>query len=84
MHIATLGDHLEKAYDENNNQIGYYIEQAAETNATSQVIDAGYNGFYIYVEIAPLLDAFGMQENILEYFVPAYMLFDVKLDIEIK
>ena len=34
--------------------------------------------------VAPLLDAFGMQENILDYFVPAYMLFDVKLDIEIK
>ena len=42
------------------------------------------DGFYVYLELAPLLDAFGMQENILDYFVPAYMLFDVKLDIEIK
>lgn len=42
------------------------------------------SGFYVYLELAPLLDAFSMQENILDYFVPAYMLFDVKLDIEIK
>ena len=41
------------------------------------------NGFYVYIELAPLLDAFGMQENILDYFVPAYMFFDVKLDVEI-
>jgi hypothetical protein len=40
-------------------------------------------GFYVYIELAPLLDAFGKQENILDYFVPAYMFFDVKLDIEI-
>ena len=40
-------------------------------------------GFYLYVELAPLLDAFGMQENILDFFVPAYMFFDVKLDVEI-
>ncbi len=39
--------------------------------------------FYIYVELAPRLDTFGMQENILDYFVPSYMLFDVKFDIEI-
>ena len=48
--------------------------------------DGTYNigkGFYVYIELAPLLDAFGMQENILDYFVPAYMLFDVKLDVEI-
>jgi hypothetical protein len=25
-----------------------------------------------------------MQENILDYFVPAYMLFDIKLDVEIR
>ena len=43
----------------------------------------GSGGFYVYIELAPLLDAFGMQENILDYFVPAYMLFDVKLDVEI-
>ena len=40
-------------------------------------------GFYLYIELAPLLDAFGMQENILDFFVPAYMFFDVKLDVEI-
>ena len=48
--------------------------------------DGTYNigeGFYVYIELAPMLDAFGMQENILDYFVPAYMLFDVKLDVEI-
>lgn len=54
-----------------------------DENDLSQGYQIG-DGFYVYVEIAPLLDAFGMQENILEYFVPAYMLFDVKLDIEIK
>ena len=40
-------------------------------------------GFYVYIEMAPLLDAFGMQENILDYFVPAYMFFDAKMDVEI-
>jgi hypothetical protein len=39
--------------------------------------------YYLYIELTPLLDAFGMQENILDYFVPSYMLFDVKFDIEI-
>ena len=39
--------------------------------------------YYLYVELAPILEAFGMQENILDYFVPAYMFFDVKLDVEI-
>lgn len=51
-----------------------------------QNADGTYNigdGFYVYIELAPLLDAFGMQENILDYFVPAYMFFDVKLDVEI-
>ena len=43
----------------------------------------GDEKFYVYIELAPLLDAFGMQENILDYFVPAYMFFDVKLDVEI-
>ena len=43
-----------------------------------------YEGdYYLYIELAPLLDAFGMQENILDYFVPSYMLFDVNFDIEI-
>jgi hypothetical protein len=40
-------------------------------------------GFYVYIELAPKLDAFGMQENILDYFVPAYMFFDTKMDVEI-
>ena len=39
--------------------------------------------YYLYIEISPLIDAFGMQENILDYFVPSYMLFDVKFEIEI-
>ena len=39
--------------------------------------------YYLYIEISPLIDAFGMQENILDYFVPSYMLFDLKFDIEI-
>lgn len=50
------------------------------------IADGKYNigdGFYVYIELAPLLDAYGMQENILDYFVPAYMFFDVKLDVEI-
>lgn len=54
----------------------------ATTGEKYYTIDS--NGFYVYLELAPLLDAFSMQENILDYFVPAYMLFDVKLDIEIK
>ena len=41
------------------------------------------NTYYLYIEFTPLLDAFGMQENILDYLVPSYMLFDVKFDIEI-
>jgi hypothetical protein len=39
--------------------------------------------YYLYVELSPLLDAFSMQENILDYFVPSYMLFDLKFEIEI-
>lgn len=53
-----------------------------EANKDDNTYDIG-EGFYVYIELAPLLDAFGMQENILDYFVPAYMLFDVKLDVEI-
>jgi hypothetical protein len=63
---------------------GYLVKLEDETDAGGNVTKAGYDGFYVYVELAPLLDAFGMQENILDYFVPAYMLFDIKLDVEIR
>jgi hypothetical protein len=46
-------------------------------------LDMDDGQYYLYIELTPLLDAFGMQENILDYFVPSYMLFDVKFDIEI-
>ena len=79
-------DRLEKLlaphYDEGKLS-GYYIEQEDTwTDAEGKSRDA-YEGFYVYIELAPLLDAFGMQENILDYFVPAYMFFDVKLDVEL-
>ena len=56
-----------------------------ETTTYTFTKDANGNckGFYVYIEMAPLLDAFGMQENILDYFVPAYMFFDAKMDVEI-
>lgn len=50
-------------------------------DADGKLTDSDY--YYLYIELTPLLDAFGMQENILDYFVPSYMLFDVKFDIEI-
>lgn len=59
--------------DDNNN--GTYTFKTDE--------NGNCEGFYVYIEMAPLLDAFGMQENILDYFVPAYMFFDVKMDVEI-
>lgn len=46
-------------------------------------LTADNDTYYLYIELTPLLDAYGMQENILDYFVPSYMLFDVKFDIEI-
>jgi hypothetical protein len=39
--------------------------------------------YYVYLEMAPHLETFGMQDNMLNYFVPAYMLFDVKFSVEI-
>ena len=57
------------------------ILAVSETDSTKYYIG---EGFYVYIELAPLLDAFGMQENILDYFVPAFMYFDVKLDVEIE
>lgn len=63
---------------------GYMIKKEDVTDESDAVVDPGYNGFYVYIELAPLLDAFGMQENILDYFVPAFMYFDVKLDVEIQ
>ena len=58
------------------------LDGILETLEDGSGYDIG-DGFYVYIELAPLLDAFGMQENILDYFVPAYMFFDIKLDVEI-
>lgn len=39
--------------------------------------------YYLYIKLAPRLETFVMQENLLEAFVPSYMLFDTKLEIEL-
>lgn len=70
----------------NNNCGQVTLSESDLKSLLGDPVDGAYNignGFYVYIELAPMLDAFGMQENILDYFVPAYMLFDVKLDVEI-
>lgn len=61
-----------------------YVVIDDPTAALAEEGETSYDGnYYLYIELAPRLDAFGMQENILDYFVPSYMFFDVKFDIEI-
>ena len=61
-----------------------YVVMDDPTSVLLEKGETAYNGdYYLYIELAPRLDAFGMQENILDYFVPSYMFFDVKFDIEI-
>ena len=82
--VANVGDSLFKGVLDEHANGGYMIKKEAVTDENNEIVDPGYDGFYVYIELAPLLDAFGMQENILDYFVPAFMYFDVKLDVEIK
>lgn len=39
--------------------------------------------YYVYIKIAPKLEFFVLQENLLDQFVPSYMFFDTKLEIEL-
>ena len=39
--------------------------------------------YYIYIMVAPRLDVFIQQENLLDSFVPSYMLFETKFEVEI-
>lgn len=59
------------------------LAKVANLNSDGKTYTMKDGGFYVYIEMAPKLDAFGMQENILDYFVPAYMFFDTKMDVEI-
>lgn len=81
--VADVGDSLFKNVLDSAENGGYLIKKDDVKDNNGEITDPGYNGFYVYIELAPLLDAFGMQENILDYFVPAFMFFDVKLDVEI-
>ena len=39
--------------------------------------------YYVYLKIAPRLEFFVLQENLLDQFVPSYMFFDTKIEIEL-
>jgi len=39
--------------------------------------------YYVYLKIAPRLEFFVLQEHLLDQFVPSYMFFDTKLEIEL-
>lgn len=57
----------------------YDADQAAFT--TGDAPDTGE--YYIYLKIAPKLEFFVLQENLLDQFVPSYMFFDTKIEIEL-
>ena len=52
-----------------------------ETTAIDDLVKG--QKYYVYIQISPKLETFGKQEKILDYFVPSYMLFDVKFNIAI-
>ena len=48
------------------------------------VIGADYSGtYYIYLKLAPNLDFFVLQEDLLDQFIPAHIFFDAKLELTI-
>lgn len=67
---STTGELPDAATDEET-------ETAADDTATPP------ETYYIYLKIAPRLEFFVLQENLLDKFVPSYLFFDTKLEIEL-
>ena len=63
--------------------------EITDLNSKIQVTDTENGGtktadtYYVYLKLAPRLEFFVLQENLLDQFVPSYMFFDTKLEIEL-
>lgn len=64
-----------------------FVAYTGETNAdgtqNTVPVSSLTSTYYVYIRLNPKLDTFGRQENILDYFVPSFMLFDTKFTLEL-
>ena len=69
--------------------IGTYCDGSAgaqpEVDLTTYVPDIATrtDPIFLYIRLTPRLETFGLQEKILDYFVPSFILFDTRLEIEV-
>ena len=61
------------------NDLSSKIQVADTVNGGTKTADT----YYVYLKLAPRLEFFVLQENLLDQFVPSYMFFDTKLEIEL-
>ena len=59
------------------------IGNTLNLDLTDTLGDAYTGIYYVYLKIAPRLEFFVSQENLLDQFVPSYIFFDTKLKIEL-